>query len=161
MILTETDADVIPTKHFSNRTFLSAIIPFLLLIINTSLSSGVFPSLLKQTTVVPLLKKLNADPEDLAKYPPISHLSFISKLSEKVVAAQRVNYLTVNDLLPKFQSDFRKNHSIETAITRLHNDILFVLDKRKAAILLLLDLTAAFDTASQILLIRTLKQLGL
>ena len=158
MNLTETDADVIPTKHFSNRTFLSAIIPFL--INNTSLSSGVFPSI-KQATVVPLLKKPNADPEDLAKYRPLSHLSFISKLFEKVVAAQLVNYLTVNNLLPKFQSGFRKNHSIETAITGIHNDILFVLDKRKAASLLLLDLTAAFDTVSHILLIRTLKQLGL
>ena len=85
MNLTETDADVVPTKHFSNRTFPSAIIPLLLLIINTSLSSGVFPSLLKQATVVPLLKTPNADPEDLAKYRPIpTFLSFrncLKKLS--------------------------------------------------------------------------------
>ena len=148
MNLTETDADVIPTKNFSNRTFLSAIIPFLLLIINTSLSSGVFPSLLKQATVVPLLKKPNADPEDLSKYCPISHISFIWKMFEKVVVAQLVNYLTVNNLLPNFQSGFRKNHSSETVIIRIHNDILFVLDKRKAAIFLLLDLTAAFDTVA-------------
>ena len=108
MNLSETDADVIPTKQFSNRNFLYAILPFLLLLINSSLSSGVFPSLLTQATVNTLLKKLNADPEDLSKYRPTSHLPYISKLFEKVVAAQLVNYLTLNNLLLKFPSGFRK-----------------------------------------------------
>jgi hypothetical protein len=54
-------------------------------IINLSLSSGVFPEQFKNCSVHPLLKKSNLDKESLANYRPVSHLSFLSKLTERIV----------------------------------------------------------------------------
>jgi len=53
--------------------------------LNLSLSSGVFPKQFKLCTVIPLLKKYNLDNEELSNYRPISHLSFLSKLAERMV----------------------------------------------------------------------------
>ena len=44
------------------------------------------------------------------------------------------------------QSAYRPNHSTETALLRVRNGLLYILDERKAAILVLLDLSVAFDT---------------
>lgn len=64
-------------------------------IINLSLSSGAFPEQLKHALVRPLLKKYSLDPEMLKNYPPVSNLSFISKLIEKPICSQINDYLTI------------------------------------------------------------------
>ena len=67
-------------------------------IVNTSLTSGEFPSALKHAILKPSLKKFNADPESLKEYRPISNLSFVSKLVERVALDQLNDYLDTNSL---------------------------------------------------------------
>lgn len=81
----------------------------------------------------------------------------ISKLIEKVVAKRLLTHLTTNNLLDKFQSAYRAFHSTETALLRVHNDITMAIDKGKCAFLILLDLSAAFDTVDHETLLAFLK----
>ena len=125
--------------------------------VNLSLSSGQFPSSLKSAIVNPLLKKASLNPEVYKNFRPVSNLTFISKLIEKIIAKRLLAHLTENCLLDKFQSAYRSFHSTETALLRVHNDIAMALDKGKCAFLILLDLSAAFDTVDHETLLSFLK----
>ena len=107
---------------------------------------------MKQASVTPLLKKDDLDPEVLNNYCPASNLSFLSKVLERVVAARLTNYMTINQLHEPMQSAYRACHSTETALVRVQN-ILHTLDQGGAAILVLLDLGAAFDTIDHSILL--------
>ena len=72
----------------------------------------------------------------------------MSKVLERLVCEQLHAHLQREDLLPKFQSAYRKHHSVETALLRVQNDILLALDAHQGVVLVLLDLSAAFDTVS-------------
>ena len=87
----------------------------------------------------------------------MSNLKFLSKLVEKSVFAQLINYLTVNGLHERFQSAYKAHHSTETALLTITNDILLSLDRRHIAFLLLLDLSAVFDTVNHSLLLSCLE----
>ena len=149
------DLDPIPTKLLLNC--LPELLPLISFIVNESLSKGVFPQQLKEALVRPSLKKPSLDSEYLSNYRPISNLSFLSKIIEKCVSLQLVKFLEDNNLLSKFQSGYRKHHSCETATTRIHNDILVTIDKRSKVVLLLLDLSAAFDTVNHQRLLKKLQ----
>lgn len=103
-------------------------------------------------TVTPLLKKPGSDPADLNNFCPISTQLFISKRLEKTVAAQLHTHLCSNNLYEQFQSGFRLRHSTETALLKITNDPLLSADSGLLSILLLLDLSAAFDTISHSIL---------
>ena len=94
---------------------------------------------------------------DEKNYRPVSNLSFISKLIEKAVSSQLKTYLDTNNLNEPFQSAYRKGHSTETALLRVKNDIMMAVDQKKAVILVLLDLSAAFDTIDHEVLFARLK----
>ena len=125
-------------------------------IINTSLSSGVFPTALKKGLIHPLIKKPNLDCELFSNYRPVTNIAFLSKTLERVVAAQTINYLVCNGLLAKFQSAYRSFHSTETALLRVFNDIFTAIDSHNEVVLVLLDLSAAFDTIDHCLLLSRL-----
>ena len=82
----------------------------------------------------------------------------MSKVIEKSVAIQTYSYLNNNALFPSFQSAYRAHHSTETVLflLRLTNDILMALDSRSDVILILLDLSAAFDTLDHDILLSRL-----
>ncbi|KAI0223362.1 putative RNA-directed DNA polymerase from transposon BS [Lamellibrachia satsuma] len=119
------------------------------------------PAVIKHAVVSPLLKKSDLDPEILSNYRPISNLSFISKLLEKYVASQIRQYLDTNDLFDVFQSAYRPAHSCETALVRIQYGILHSLNNRNTVILVLLDLSAAFDTVDHRLLLVKLHEIGI
>ena len=117
---------------------------------------------MKLACVTPLLKKLSLDAEVLNNYRPISLLSFLSKLLERVVAKQLVHHLESESLFVHVQSAYRSFHSTETALLKVMNDFLLAVDVGDAAILALLDQSAAFDTVDhKILLDRLSARFGI
>lgn len=82
-------------------------------------------------------------------YRPISNLSVLSKLQERLVLRQLTDYLSSYGLLPELQSAYRAFHSTETAVLKVTTNILRELDASNVAVLALLDLTIAFDTVMQ------------
>ena len=109
--------DTIPPHLF--KEVVHSIGPSVLSIINSSLVTGYVPSCFKHAIIHPLIKKENLDPSDPGNYRPISKLSFISKILEKVVFTQLTSYLDSHGILDKFQSGFRKKHSTESALLRV------------------------------------------
>ena len=127
-------------------------------IINYSLREGSFPNCFKTAYVTPpLLKKPNLDRNLLKNYRPVSNLSFISKLIEKVVAKQLNNYIDSEGLSNVNQSTYRRLHSTESALLKIQNDIAASMDSGKAVALTLLDLSAAFDTIDHGILFNSLR----
>jgi len=102
------------------------------------------------------VKKPNLDVTDASSYRPISNLSVLSKLLERLVVRQLLDYLTSADLFPTLLSGFRSGHSTETAILRVLSDIILVVDHGDVAGLVLLDLSAAFDTVDHDILLQRL-----
>uniref|UniRef100_A0A3P9I249 Reverse transcriptase domain-containing protein n=1 Tax=Oryzias latipes TaxID=8090 RepID=A0A3P9I249_ORYLA len=140
---------------------LPTLLPLITAIIHSSLSSGTVPSLFKMAAVKPILKKPGSDPNLFNNLRPISNLPFISKILEKIVASQLYDHLKHNNLLEPFQSGFRPSHSTETALLKITNDLLIAADSALLTILILLDLSAAFDTISHSILLQRLSSLGI
>uniref|UniRef100_A0A3P9K7F1 Reverse transcriptase domain-containing protein n=1 Tax=Oryzias latipes TaxID=8090 RepID=A0A3P9K7F1_ORYLA len=126
-------------------------------IINSSLSSGVVPTFCKEAVVEPLLKKPGLDPTCLANYRPISKLPLVSKILEKCVTAQLQPFLDDGGILDTFQSGYKAFHSTESALLKVFNDLYLTTDSGNSAILVLLDLTAAFDTVDHTTLLNRLE----
>ena len=146
--------DPVPTVLI--KQCLHQVSPTIMHIINTSFTSGEFPQLCKSAIVRPLLKKPGLDKNVLKNYRPVSNLPYISKLIEKSALTQINSHLANNNLFAKCQSAYREGHSTETALIRVQNDVLRALDKRDDVILILLDLSAAFDTIDHKILIHRL-----
>ena len=131
--------------------------PMLTLLINVSLSQSTLPDKHKQAIIRPRIKKPGLDQSDPANYRPISNLSFISKLVERVVHRQLSNFIEAHNLLPLTQSGFRRFHSTETAVLKVYNDIVSALDLGFIAVLLLLDFSSAFDCVDHTILLQILQ----
>jgi hypothetical protein len=102
--------------------------PFLVELFNRSMVLGIVPTAFKAAFIRPLLKKSDMDSADTKSYRPISNLSVLSKLLERLVARQLISYLTAHDLLPDLQSAYRVHHSTETAVLKVLADILRAVD---------------------------------
>ena len=149
------ELDPVPTACLMDC--LDVLLPHITHVMNTSLSSGHFPPIFKSAIVRPLLKKPSLDQNCLQNYRPVSNLSFLSKVLEKIVLSQLLDHLTHNHLLNPHQSAYRQSHSTETALLRIVNDILLGLDNDKVALLALLDLSAAYDTIDHSILLSRLQ----
>ena len=106
--------------------------------VNLSLKEGYFSSKWKDALVKPLLKKagLSMDYKNLR---PVSNLQFVSKETERTVFNQLHKNFEDNDLYPVVQSAYRKQHSTETALLRVVNDILHNMNGQHVTLLVLLD----------------------
>ena len=137
------DPTCIPTKLLAE--YINVLLPLIRKITNLLLDSGHFPRTWKCALVQPLLKK-DGLPPIFKNFRPVSNLAFISKLVETVVAKQQQHYLNCSNLFSVFQSAYQQNHSTETALIKVLNDNLLNMNNQCATLLILLDLSAAFDT---------------
>ena len=126
-------------------------------IVHASFREGVFPETLKHAIVRLRLKKPTLSPEDLNSFRPISNLSFVSKIVERVVVARLSRHTDAHHLLPSRQSTYRVNHSTETAVIAVHDYIVRAIDSSEVCTLVLLDLSSA-HTVDHETLLRVLTQ---
>jgi len=149
-------ADPMPTSVMKQVVHLvAAYFPELF---NCSLAAGHFPSEYKEAFIAPIVKKAGLDTTDVSSYRPISDLSVVSKLLERIVARQLMAYLSTANRLPTLQSGFRPGHSTETAILQVMSELLQAVDRGEVGALILLDLTAAFNTVDHDILLQGLQQ---
>ena len=131
----------------------------LTLIINQTLTSGIFPDTLKIAKIIPLFKK--GDKTLLENYRPISILPAISKIFERIMFNQIHNHFSMHNLFYSGQYGFRANHSTQFAALELIDRITQDLDQGNMPITIFMDLSKAFDTLNHDILIYKLKSYGL
>ena len=124
--------------------------------INLSFESGVFAGNWKEALLKPLLKKCGLDIA-FNNFRPVSNLPYVSKLSEMAAANQLIDHMTTNYLHMPLQSAYKQNHSTESALLKVKNDILLNMEAQKITLLVLLDFSAAFDTVRHDTLLNRLK----
>ena len=129
-------------------------------VINTSLRLGNFPSIWKSYKVVTVFKNKGKRSEG-ENYRPVALLSVVSKVLEKVVYGQLVEYFMTNGLIHPNHHDFREHHSTSTAIIQMYDMWLQAAESGKLSGALLLDLRAGFDMVSHPVLLEKLKTYGL
>jgi len=148
-------SDPLPTSWLKGNINLLA--PFLVELFNQPLSTGYVPVAFKEAYIAPLLKKADLDSADARSFSQFRiclRLSVLSKLLERLVANQLLEYLNAERLLPEMQSAYRAFHSTETAVLKVMADILLTLDRGDIAFLILLDLSSAFDTVDHVTLLK-------
>ena len=153
------DLDPIPTWLL--KLCLSELLPVITYIVNLSLSTSTVPYALKLALITPLLKKVLLDPEVLKNFHPVSNLTYLSKSIERVVVVRLNQQLIQNGLHEVLQSAYKQNNNTETALLKVQNDLLMAIDTHGGAVLILLDLSAAFDTIDHTILLQRLHQLGI
>ena len=130
----------------------------LTIIINQTLKTGIFPDKLKIAKVLPLFK--NGDKTVFTNYRPISLLSSISKIFERIIFDQLYKYFVTNKLFYSSQYGFRKEHSTELAALEFVDRLIYKLDKGSVPIGTFIDLSKAFDTINHNILLRKLEYYG-
>ena len=133
------------------------ITPHLTSIFNTCIDTGTFPDLCKLADVKPIFKK--ADPLVKKNYRPVSILTAISKLFEKLLEGQL--QLFQNSILHPSVSAFRPVHSCQSVFLKLTEDIRLELDRGQITGLVLMDLSNAFDSIPHPLFISKLHAYGM
>ena len=128
-------------------------------IINLSIIQGVVPDDLKSARVVPLYKK--NDKTEVSNYRPVSILSIVSKVLERVMYDQLEQYLSENSILYELQSGFRHGFSTDSCLIHLTDFIRFQMDKGNLVGMILLDLKKTFDTVNHSIFLMKLKAIGL
>ena len=147
------DLDPVPTWIFGRCQ--EIIVKIMTQIINKSLRSAVMPEDFKLALLIPLLKKVGLEVIK-PNFRPVSNLPYASKMIERAVANQMVEHMKQNDLFEPLQSAYKEGHSTETALLKVQNDLLVAMDNQRVSILVLLDLSAAFDTVNHRLLLKRL-----
>ncbi len=150
------ELDPLPTSILKEH--LDLLLPTITSIVNMSLTSSIFPQSMKTALVRPLLKKASLDQEIMKHYRPVSNLSFLSKVIEKAVSLQISDHLSSNNLYEPYQSAYRRFHGTETALLHVQNDILRSVDNKMCVFLVLLDLSAAFDTVDHNIILTRLSE---
>ena len=132
------------------------LVPLIGNIINKSLSTGAFPIAWKRAVVKPLLKKPGL--ECIFKnYRPVLNLPAISKLIEKAAMKQIQDHSDRNNTTPTHQSAYNVNHSCETVLLFLHNEILSSFEKQEITKFCAINLSMAFDTVDHSIMISTME----
>ena len=126
---------------------------------NIIIDSSVFPSVWKTAQIA--LFHEDGPRDDVNNYRPIAVLPVLSKILEIHVTKSLTNYLNENNLIFKYQSAFRENHSTETALIKLTDELLFNMDNDKVTGMISIDFKKAFDLVNHETLLQKLQMYGL
>ena len=118
----------------------------ILAVFNASFRDGIFPSQFKTAVVRPLLKKPSLDPQQMKNFRPVSNLTFLGKVLEKLAVSRLNDHIRLCEKEELCQSAYKPFHSTESALLRVFNDVALHLDSRRVVLLAMIDLSAAFDT---------------
>ena len=148
------ELDCIPTATL--KQVLPALLPSITAIMSTSLKLGVFVHKWKVAVICPLLKKTGLEliPKN---YRPVSNLPFLSSMLEQCVLARFNKHCDSYSLLPNYQSAYRPNHSCETSLLKIINDMLWAMERKNVTAMVVMDLSAAFDTVDHDILLSILE----
>lgn len=150
--------DPLPASIMKNC--IDMLLPTMTMMVNMSLSTEAMPEALKTAELLPSSKKPDADHEQFPNFRPLSNLKMLSKVIEKMAAVKLTDHVTTHHLDEWFQPAYKSYHSTETALVRVQNDIYLLLipaiDSNKSVLLLLVDLSAAFDTVDHSILLSRL-----
>ena len=127
-------------------------------VVNSSIVEGKFPETWKTGLISPIEK--NPGSEDPVDFRPVTLLKIASKVLERVVYEQLYAYLQRTRQLTPHQSGSRKDHSTETLELEVTEEIRKGMEKKELTLMILLDLSKAFDTVDHAVLIRILENLG-
>ena len=124
-------------------------------IMNASITQAHVPLSMKAAIIRPLLKKYSLDVDILSNYRPVSNLTRVYTCLEKIIAQQLIQH--TSEMSELYQSAYKSNHSTETALIAVCDDIQRGFDNRKGTALIMIDLSAAFDTISHSILLQRLR----
>ncbi|OWF47171.1 RNA-directed DNA polymerase from transposon BS [Mizuhopecten yessoensis] len=130
-------------SHYMLKNVCHTICKPLELLFNISLSAGVYPKLWKLAKVMPLFKK--GDRHSPLNYRPISLLSTVGKVFERVIFKHIYNYFFENSLFYKYQSGFLPGHSTVYQLIEMYHNICLSLEEKKHTCIVFCDISKAFD----------------
>ena len=147
--------DLLPQQLYKEN--IELLIPLIHKLVNISLLTGNVDGV-KLADIVPLLKDESLNPNELKNYRPVSNLCFIGKIIERIVLKRLNEHLTKHGLHCPEQFAYKRHHSTETLLIKITNDLMIAADERTATVVMMLDLSAAFDTVDHNLLLKILEQ---
>ena len=142
--------DTVPMSELYE--ILEGCLPSITHLVNSSLDQGEFCTEWREALVKLLIKKLLLGTQN-SNYRLVSNLSFISKIVEGVKLDQFNQHCQEHNLVLEYQLTYRKNHSCETSLVKLVNDTLWNMENQLATVIVILDLSTAFDTVDHNLLL--------
>ena len=130
-------------------------------VINLSLGSSRFPAKWKLSRIIPLLKSKGLDQSKPSSFRPVSQLPVLSKITERIVQTQLLQYMETSGLISDQHHAFRPRYSTSTALIQIMDNISTATDNNQITSTMNLDLSAAFDCVDHCILKTKLRYYGL